>query len=97
MDGLGMTNGQRNARFARLGAMALAGGAVAVLLVWLLFLWVGAINRMSGQDEVHSFLTRLTTAVPAVLIIAAHLAIARQLLAASREMRERGDGAPARR
>lgn len=82
-----MVNDSRNARFARLGAMALAGGAGAVLLVWLLFFWVGSRNAMSGQDEVQSFLIRVTTLVPAVLIIAAHLAIARQLLASARETR----------
>ena len=79
-----MTNGHRNAGLERLGALALFGGAGAVLLVWLLFFWVGSTNALSGQDDVHSFLTRLTTLVPAVIIIASLVALARQLLGASR-------------
>ncbi|HEY0970964.1 MAG TPA: hypothetical protein VGE02_08340 [Gemmatimonadales bacterium] len=79
-----MTNGHRNAGLARLGAISLFGGAGAVLLVWLLFFWVSTTNILSGLDDVHSFLTRITTLVPAVIIIAAHVALARQLLGAAR-------------
>ena len=82
-----MTNGNRDASFARLGALALFGGAGAVLVVWLFFFWIAGTSTLSGLDDVHSFLTRLTTLVPAVLIIAAHVAIARQLLAAARVRR----------
>ena len=82
-----MTNGHGNAGLARLGALALFGGAGAVLLVWLLFFWVGSRSALGGLDDVHSFLTRLTTAVPAVLIIAAHIVLARQLLASTRRPR----------
>jgi hypothetical protein len=84
MDGSGMTKGHRNATLARLGALALFGGAGAVLLVWLLFFWVSTTSALSGLDDVNSFLTRLTTAVPAALIIAAHIALARQFLGAAR-------------
>ena len=80
-----MTNGDRNVRFMKLGSLALMGGAAAVLLLWLLFLFAGATtDPRSGVDDVHGFLIRLTTAVPAVLIIMAHLAVARQLAAEAR-------------
>ena len=82
-----MTNGDRNVKFIRLGAMALVAGAGAVLLLWLVFLWAGLRSRLSGVDDVHGFLIQLTTAVPAVLLILAHLAVARQLAAAARERR----------
>lgn len=79
-----MTNGHRNASFARLGALVFFGAAGVVLLMWLLFFWVGSTSALSGQDDVHSFLTRVTTLVPAVIIIASLLALARQLLGAAR-------------
>jgi hypothetical protein len=82
-----MVDDIRNARFARLGAMALMGGAGAVVLVWLLFFWISSRNAVSGLDDVTTFVVRVATAVPAVLIISAHLAIARQLLAAARGVR----------
>lgn len=80
-----MTNGHRNTGLERVGALALFGGAGVVLLVWLLFFWVGSTNVLSGLDDVHGFLTRLTTLVPAALIIASMVALARQLLGAARQ------------
>ncbi len=80
-----MANGDRSVRYMRLGSLALVGGAVVVFLLWVLFFWVAARRPLSGVDGVHGFLIRLTTLVPAVLIILAHLAVARQLRAAARE------------
>ena len=79
-----MTNGNRDVRFMKLGSLALLGGAVGVALLWLVFLFAGATSALSGVDDVHGFLIRLTTAVPAVLIIMAHLAVSRQLAAEAR-------------
>ena len=80
-----MTNGNQNVRFMKLGSLALLGGAGAVLLLWLVFLFAGATSTPpSGVDDVHGFLIRLTTAVPAVLLIMAHLAVARTLAAEAR-------------
>ena len=80
-----MADADRNVRFMRLGSLALLGGAGGVMLLWLLFFWVGASRPLSGLDSVHGMLTRLTTLVPAVLIALAHVAVARQLSAAARE------------
>ena len=63
----------------RLGALSMLSGAGVVLLVWLLFLWVGIPNSLSGLNPVHGFLVQLTTAVPVLLIAAAYLTLARQL------------------
>ncbi len=83
--GIGMTNGDRNVRWMKLGSLALLGGAGGVLLLWLVFLLAGSTSRLSGVDDVHGFLIRLTTAIPALLIILAHVAVARQLAATARE------------
>ena len=79
-----MANGDRDIRFMKLGALSLVGGAGAVLLLYVLFFWVGSHSILSGTDDVNGFLIRLSTLVPAVLIILAHLALARQLMAAAR-------------
>lgn len=84
------TTNAGNARFMRLGAMALVGGAVAVALLWGVFFLAGSRSALGGVDEVHGALIRLTTAVPAVLIILAHLAVARTLLTAAQEHAARG-------
>ena len=81
----------RNVRFMRLGSLALLGGAGGVLLLWLLFFWVGGSRPLSGLDDVHGFLTRLTTLVPALIIAAAHVAVSRTLATAARE---RAEGRP---
>jgi hypothetical protein len=80
-----MADADPNVRYLRLGSLALLGGAGGVLLLWLLFFWVGASRPLGGLDDVHGLLTRLTTLVPAVLIALAHVAVARQLAAAARE------------
>ena len=54
------------------------------MLLYALFFWAGGTNALSGVDDVHGFLIRLTTLVPAVLIILANLALARTLLTAAR-------------
>jgi hypothetical protein len=80
-----MAEADPNVRYLRFGSLALLGGAAGVLVLWLLFFWVGASRPLSGLDDVHGMLTRLTTLVPAVLIALAHVAVARQLGAAARE------------
>ena len=80
-----MSNGDRNVRVMKLGSLALLGGAAGVLLLWLVFLLAGSRSTLSGVDDVHGFLIRLSTLVPAVLIALAHVAVARQLAAAARE------------
>ena len=82
----------RTVRFLRLGSLSLLAGAGGVLLLWVLFFWVGTSRPPSGLDDVHGFLTRLTTLVPALLIAAAHVAVARTLSTAARE---RSDDRPA--
>ena len=80
-----MTNGNPNVRYMKLGSLALLGGAAAVLLLWLVFFFAGSTSTPpSGVDDVHGFLIRLTTAVPAVLLVLAHVAVARQLAAEAR-------------
>ncbi|HEU4629094.1 MAG TPA: hypothetical protein VFS08_05090 [Gemmatimonadaceae bacterium] len=77
-------------RFLRFGALSMLGNAVIVLLVWLLFFWVGGTSRLSGVNAVHGWLIRLTSAIPATIIVTACLALARQLLGAAREARAVG-------
>jgi len=75
----------RTVRLLRLGSLSLLSGAGGVLLLWLLFFWVGGSRPLSGLDDVHGFLTRLTTLVPALIIAAAHVAVSRTLATAARE------------
>lgn len=84
------TTNDGNARFMRLGAMALMGASVVVVLLWLVFFLAGGQSSLSGVDGVHGALIRLSTAVPAVLIILAQLAIARGLLAEAKQYAARG-------
>ena len=77
----------RDTRFLKLGALSFLGNAGVVLLLYALFFWAGGTNLLSGVDDVHGFLIRLTTLVPAVLIILANLALARQLTSAARAER----------
>lgn len=63
----------------KLAAASLAGNAVVIFLVWLLFLWVSQVNSLSGLNSIHGNLVWLTAAVPAVIMIAANLTLALQL------------------
>lgn len=74
-----MTNGHSAVRFARLGTLALTGGIVAVLLLYALFFWAALPNALSGMNGGHAFVTWVSTAVCAVIIILAHVALIRQL------------------
>jgi hypothetical protein len=80
-----MADADPNVRYMRLGSLLLLVIAAGVLLNWLFYVWVGASRPPSGLDDVHGFLTRVTTLVPAVLIIMAAVAVSRQLAAAARE------------
>lgn len=77
-DLLGMTSDIRRTP-NKLAAASLAGNAVVILLVWLLFLWVSRVSSLSGLNSVQGYLVWFTALVPAVLIIAANIALARQL------------------
>lgn len=72
----------------RLFALALLGGAAGVAAVYAIIVFGGLRVSSGGLDWEHSVLTFIGAGVPAALIIWAHVAIARQLLAAER--RERG-------
>lgn len=65
----------------KLGAASLATNAVIIFLIWLVFFWAGGVNALGGVNGVHGFLIRFTAAIPAALIIAANIAVARQLWA----------------
>ena len=80
-----MADADPNVRYMRLGSLLLLVIAAGVLLNWLFYFWVGGSRPLSGLDDVHGFLTRVTTLVPAVLIIMAAVAVSRQLAAAARE------------
>ena len=80
-----MADGTRDdTRYLKFGALSLLGNAGVVVLLYALFFWVGGTNALSGVDDVNSFLIRLTTLVPAVLIILANLALARTLVTAAK-------------
>lgn len=79
-----MADGTRDTRSLKFGALSLLGNAGVVVLLYALFFWVGGTNRFSGVDDVHGFLIRVATLVPAVLIILANVVLARTLLAAAR-------------
>lgn len=79
-----MADATRDTRSLKLGALSLLGNAGVVVLLYALFFWVGGTSSLSGVDDVHGFLIRLATLMPAVLIILANLALARTLLAAGR-------------
>ena len=81
-----MANGHDAARAARMGALLLTGGIVAVLLLWGLFIFAALPNRLSGMDQVHALVTYLATGVCAVILILAHFAIIRQLRAFAARM-----------
>lgn len=74
-----MANGHDAARAARLGALLLTGGILAVLALWALFVFAALPNRLSGMNHVHAMVTYLATGVCAVILILAHVAIIRQL------------------
>lgn len=82
-----MATSTDNSRYYKLGALSLAAGAGFFLLAWVFFFWLSIRNPLAGLDAVHQFQTRVTTLVPAVLIIAAHLAVAKTLLDAARTRR----------
>ena len=79
-----MADRTRDTRFLKFGALSLLGNAGVVVLLYALFFWVGGTSSQSGVDDVHGFLIRLSTLVPAVLIILANVVLARTLLAAAR-------------
>ncbi len=75
---LGMTSDIRRTP-NKLAAASLAGNAVVIFLLWLVFLWVSQVNSLSGLNSVQGNLVWFTALVPAVLMIAANITLALQL------------------
>ena len=65
-------------RMAGLGALAVCGGLVVVYLGFLAIMWP---NRMGGSNPTQFALVAWAVAVPTAILIGAHVALARQLLA----------------
>ena len=79
----------------KLQAMALLGQAGGIALIFAIIAWAAIPVRTGGMDWEHSRLTWVGAGVPAVLMIWAHIAVARQLMSAAR--REAASaGAPSR-
>lgn len=68
----------------RLQALALLGQAGGVALAYAIIVFAGLRVPTGGMDWDHSVLTWIGAGVPAVLIIWAHVAVARQLDGAAR-------------
>ncbi|MFL5578101.1 MAG: hypothetical protein ACJ79S_19290 [Gemmatimonadaceae bacterium] len=67
---------------AKLGALGAVGAAIGVLLIYLFLVWVTRSQTLTGgMDPIQQTVTWIATAIPALLIAAANLAIARQLWA----------------
>ena len=64
----------------RLMGMALLGQAGAVAALFLVFFLAGRVVPTGGVDRTHGQLIWISTLVPIVLIVWAHVAVARQLL-----------------
>ena len=84
-----MMETRRSATAARLGALGALGVAGGVVLLWALFVWAGIRAGTGGLDVVHSRLIWLTTLMPAIALVAIHVALARQLFAEARRLRTR--------
>ena len=82
-----MADDTRDTRYHKFGALSLLGNAGVVVLLYALFFWVGGTSSLSGVDDVPGFVIRLSTLVPAVISVLAHLALARTLLADARRDR----------
>lgn len=66
-------------RMEKLGALGALGGAFAVLLVYVLIAWVALPVRTGGMDQISATVTWIACAVPAILLIALQLVMARVL------------------
>lgn len=77
-DPVGMTIATRKTP-NKLGALSLMGNAFILFLIWLVFFWAGSTNPLGGVNSVHGSLIRITVGVPAIIMIAANLVLARQL------------------
>ncbi len=80
-----MLERKQMAKYQRFGALGSLGVAVGIMLFWLvLFGWfLPQQVSTGGLDDVHAWMTRLTTFFPALLIALAHLTFARQLRTAA--------------
>ena len=67
----------RSERLAALGATAVAGAVVLVFLLWMYV--TRSVTVTGGMDRTNSVLTWIATGLLALAVIAVHLAFARQL------------------
>ena len=72
-------------KFARLAAFGALGASAAVTGLYLLIAIGGRHTPGSGIDATNDMLTRISAAVPAAAIVAAHIAYAVRLLRYARE------------
>lgn len=69
-------------RLAALGALGVSAGAFAL---WLLLFYISRRTPTGGMDFEHALLTRVSTAVLFLALIAVHVVFARQLFAYVKE------------
>ncbi|HEX6053436.1 MAG TPA: hypothetical protein VFZ21_29410 [Gemmatimonadaceae bacterium] len=67
-------------RFAKLAALGAVGVAIGVVGLYALVSFISRPTPTGGIDRTHAVLTWISLAVPALAIIAAHLAYAKVLM-----------------
>lgn len=67
-------------KFAKLAALGAVGVALGVLGLYALIAFASRPTPTGGIDRTHAILTWISASIPALAIIAAHLAYARILL-----------------
>ena len=73
-------------KFERLAALGAVGVCLGVLALYALIAFVARPVPTGGMDATNAVLTWISIAVPVLAIIAAHLAYAKLLLDASRDV-----------
>jgi hypothetical protein len=76
-------------RLAALGAYGVCAGVVAL---FALFVWVAMPSPTTGIDFEHSLITVASVAVICAALIAAHVAMARQIMGYLKEQGSAGEG-----
>jgi hypothetical protein len=70
-------------RMEKLGALGAVGGAFVALLLYVVIAWSATPpGRTGGIDQINATVTWIACAVPAIAIIAVHLAFAKVLWSA---------------
>lgn len=72
-------------RLAAFGALGVSAGSFAL---WILLVLISGQSPTGGMDFEHTLLTRVSTGVIILTLIAVHVAFARQLLRYVKERRE---------